>query len=311
MDRLARIQVFARVADRGGFSAAGRDLGLSQAAVSKAVSALERELGARLVQRSTRAVALTEAGETYLVHCRAILAELDAGAAAVGTAQAGVAGSLRVAAPVPFGLAFVSPRTARFQAQHPGLSLSLDLDDHALDLVEAGIDVAIRLGHLGSEAVAARRLGDSPFLTVAAPEYLARRGEPASPAALTDHDCLGYALAPGPLRWDFACPDAPAVTLVPRYRANNLLAVKDAALAGLGIARLPQWMVAAEVEVGALRSILADYPPPSFGIHAVFPSPRRIAAKARLFADFMQAELVALPGFKGPSGSGQAPGNGA
>lgn len=298
MDKLTRMEIFVRVAERGGFSAAGRDLGLSQSVVSKAVAALEESLGARLVSRSTRNVALTEAGQTYYRHCRDILAELADAEASVGAAQAGLGGKLNIAAPVPFGLMFVSPRAARFQALHAGLSIRLDLNDRLVDLVAANIDVAIRLGRVGGAEVAARKLGDSPFLSVAAPDYLARRGTPSRPDELHHHDCLVYDPVASVVEWDFdpACGAEP-VAITGRYRANNLLALRDAALAGLGIARLPLWMVAADIDNATLRPIFVEYPPPPFAIHAVFPTPRRIPAKARLFADFMRDELASLACF--------------
>lgn len=303
-----RIRAFVRVAERGGFSSAGRDLGIAQSAVSKAVTALEDDLGARLVSRSTRSVALTEAGHAYYRHCRNILAELAEAEVAVGAAQSGIGGTLNVAAPVPFGLMFVSPRVARFQAQHPGLSINLELNDSLVDLVEANIDVAIRLGRVGGGGVAVRKLGDSPFLTVAAPEYLARRGTPARPDELASHDCLTYGSAPGAAEWDFAASSGTDPVSVPGcYRSNNLLVLRDAALAGLGVARLPLWMVTTDIDSGTLRPVLADFPPPPFAISIAFPTPRRIPAKARQFADFMQDELVGLACFTGilPTASGK------
>ncbi len=294
LDRLTRIEVFVRVAERGGFSAAARDLGLSQSAVSKAVTALEQGLGVRLVQRSSRAVALTEAGQTYYRHCRTVLAELERAEAAVAGVHGELRGTLRIAAPVPFGLAFISSRAARFQALHPGLAVTLELDDRLVDLIEEKIDIAIRIGAVGGEGLAARRLGDSPLLTVAAPAYLARRGCPVTPEQLRDHDGLLYCPTPGDPAWGFQPASAAAPVWVPaRYRSNNLLALKDAALTGLGVARLPAWMVAAEIEAGTLTALLDDYPPPPLTIYAVFPSARRIPARARLFADFIQGELGA------------------
>ncbi|MDX9766958.1 MAG: LysR family transcriptional regulator [Ectothiorhodospiraceae bacterium] len=299
MDKLMQIRVFARVAERGGFSAAGRDLDLSQSAVSKAITALEEGLGSRLVNRSTRAVTLTEAGQTYYRHCRNILDELETAEAAVGVAQSRVGGSLGISAPIPFGLMFVSPRTARFMMLHPDLTIRLDLNDRFVDLAKENIDVAIRLGQTGDAGVGVRKLGESPFLTVASPDYLARRGTPLQPPELLDHDCLIYGSSPGAVEWRFAAGCAEPLRLSGRFRSNNLLAVRDAALAGNGIARLPAWMAGPDIEAGNLRALLPDHPPPSMDIHAVFPSPRRIPAKARLFADFLQDELAALALFPG------------
>lgn len=300
LDSLLCIKVFARVAERGGFSAAGRDLGISQSAVSKAVTALEDRLGVRLVNRSTRSVALTEAGRVYYRHCRNMLAELEEADAAVAAAQSEIGGALAIAAPVPFGLMFVSPAVARFQSLSPGLAISLELNDRHVDLVEENIDVAIRLGRVGGGELAARKLGDSPFLTVATPGYLARYGTPVVPESLREHKCLVYSPEPGHVQWDFAAPaGVMTVGVAAAYRCNNLLVLKDAAVAGLGIARLPQWMVASELASGALCAVMADYPPPPYAIHAVFPSPRGIAAKARRFADFMQDELAGFACFTG------------
>lgn len=300
MDKFTQLRIFTRVAERGGFSAAARDIGITQSAVSKAVTALESSLGVRLVSRTTQRVSLTEAGKRYYQRCRDILADLEEADAAAVEAQGSLSGELNIAAPVPFGLMFISPRIPRFQARHPGLRVNFTLDDRLTDLVRDNVDIAIRGGLVGSPEVAARKLGDSPFITVAAPAYLARHGTPARPEALTEHDCLTYGNLASPGEWDFETRDGPRrISVSGSYRSNNLLALKDAALAGSGIARLPLWMADAELKTGALRTVLEDTPPPPFAIYAVFPSPRRIPAKARLFADFIQDELASVSYFLG------------
>lgn len=298
MDKLTQIRMFVRVAERASFSAVARDLDVTQSGVSKAITALELGLGARLVNRSTRSVSLTEAGRRYYERCLRILSDLEEADAAVNDLSSGVKGTLNVAAPVPFGLVFISPRVVRFKSLHPSLAVNLDLDDRPLNLVEQNIDVAIRLGHLDAPGLAARKLGNSPFVAVATPSYLSSRGTPFTPEALADHNCLAYTNQANPLEWQFETSTGPHSALVSSdYRSNNLLALKDAALAGIGIARLPLWMVDTEIEAGLLRPVLERLALPAFGIHAVFPSARQIPVKVRLFVDFMRDELGAVSYF--------------
>jgi DNA-binding transcriptional LysR family regulator len=300
MDKLIQLRVFVRLAERNSFSAVGRDLGVTQSAVSKAVTTLERALGVRLVNRSTRSVSLTEAGSRYYERCRQILADLEEADAAVGDSNLGMSGTLKITAPVPFGLMFVAPRVARFQARHSALKIDLDLNDRPLNLVEEHVDVAIRLGHLTSPGLVARKLGDSPFVAVASPAYLSLRGTPRAPKDLTAHNCLAYTQQASQPVWTFEGGANPhSVTVAGNYRSNNLLALKEAAIAGVGIARLPLWMADADIKAGSLRLVLENFQPPVFGIHAVFPSARRIPAKVKLFVDFMQDELSSVPYFLG------------
>jgi DNA-binding transcriptional LysR family regulator len=299
MDRLTQLRTFVRVAERGSFSAAACDLQVTQSTVSKAITALEQSLGVRLVNRSTRSVSLNETGSAYYQRCRRILSELDEADAVVAGLQGHISGTLKIAAPVPFGLTFISPRVARFHMQHPGLQVEIDLDDRALNLVEEKIDVAIRLGDPGTPGLVARRLGDSRFVAVASLTYLAARGVPKRPEDLAVHNCLAYAHQSERWEWRTVRSVARTVNVSGNYRSNNLLALRDAALAGIGVARLPQWMVDAEIKSGALRRVLEDYHLPSFGIYAVFPSARQMPAKVRAFVEFMREELGTVAYFLG------------
>jgi DNA-binding transcriptional LysR family regulator len=299
MDKLMQLRVFVRLAERGSFSAVGRDFGISQSAVSKSVTALERDLGARLVNRTTRCVSLTESGTRYHERCRQILSDLEEADAAVANSSIGISGTLKIAAPVPFGLMFVAPRVARFQARHPALEINLDLSDQSLNLVEEKIDIAIRLGHLASPGLVARKLGDSPFVAVASPAYLALRGIPGTPKDLSTHNCLTYTNQSNLSAWVFEGNPKNSVSVSGNFRSNNLLALKDAAIAGIGIARLPLWMADAEIKAGSLRLVLENHHLPAFGIHAVFPSVRTIPEKVKLFVDFIQEELISVPHFLG------------
>lgn len=300
MDKLTQLRTFVRLAERSSFSAVARDFQITQPAVSKTISALEQDLGVRLVNRSTRSVSLTEAGRSYYEKCRQILADLDEADAALSEDKRVVAGTLNIAAPVPFGLMFISPRVVRFKAAHPDLAVNLMLDDRPADLVEQNIDVAIRLGHLATPGLAARKLGESPVLLVASPAYLAFAGTPSKPAQLAAHNCLVYSNQQRPLEWRFRSSHGQTqVTVSSNYQSNNLLALKDAAVAGTGIARLPLWMVDAEIKSGLLRTVLDSTHLPPFAIHAVFPSVRKIPTKVTRFVDFVQEELASISYFLG------------
>jgi DNA-binding transcriptional LysR family regulator len=217
---------------------------------------------------------------------------MDAADAVVADFTSAPVGSLSIAAPVPFGLMFISPRVARFKALHPSLEITLDLNDQPLNLVEGNIDVAIRLGHLKTQGFAARKLGESPFLTVASPAYLQARGLPEKLADLSTHHCISYSNLDKPLEWTFISNGVRRdITVSSHYRSNNLLAIKDAAMAGLGIAQLPLWMVESEIKAGLLRPLLEKFPLPGFDIHAVFPTSKQIPRKVRLFVDFIKDEL--------------------
>jgi DNA-binding transcriptional LysR family regulator len=300
MDKLMQIRAFVRVAERASFSAVARDLQVTQSAVSKAITALEKTLGARLVSRSTRSVVLTEAGRRYYERCLQIIADLDEADSDVAELSSRPMGTLNISAPVPFGLMFVSPRVARFKVLNPSLEINLDLNDQPLNLVEGNIDLAIRLGHLKTQGFVARKLGDSPFITVVSPAYLSSRGTPAIPEDITTHNCVVYSNQDNPLEWIFENKDGGlSINVSSNYRSNNLLALKDAAIAGVGIARLPLWMVDTEIKAGLLRPILGDYKIPAFGIHAVFPTARQLPVKVRLFVDFIKEELSSVSYFVG------------
>jgi DNA-binding transcriptional LysR family regulator len=290
-----QIRTFIRLAERTSFSAVARDLKVTQSAVSKAITALEQTLGARLVSRSTRSVTLTEAGRGYYERCRLIVADLDEADAAVADLNVLSMGTLNIAAPVPFGLMFISPRVARFKMLNPAIEINLELNDQSVNLVEGNIDVAIRLGHLKMQGFAARKLGESPVIIVASPEYLLARGTPESPQELRTHNCVVYSNQDNPLEWSFENnAGSRSVIVSSNYRSNNLLALKDAALAGVGVARLPLWMVDAEIKAGLLKPVFSNYRLSGFDIHAVFPTSRQIPAKVRLFVEFIKNELSSV-----------------
>jgi DNA-binding transcriptional LysR family regulator len=303
MDKLMQIRAFVRIAERASFSAVARELDVTQSSVSKAMTALEKSLGTRLLSRSTRSVALTEAGRHYHERCRQIIADLDEADATLADLSSLTVGTLNITAPVPFGLMFISPRVARFKILHPALQINLNLNDQPLNLVEENFDVAIRLGELHTRGYAARKLGDSPFVTVAAPAYLGIHGTPVKPDDLAANNCVVYAYQENPLEWHFIKgKKSHTVGVNSNFRSNNLLVLKDAAMAGVGVARLPLWMVDTEIKTGLLRPLLDNFSLPPFAIHAVFPTSRQIPAKVRLFVNFIKEELDSVSYFLGKRG---------
>jgi DNA-binding transcriptional LysR family regulator len=293
MDRITGMQLFVRVVETGSFSKASSDLGITQPTATKHVAALEQRLGARLLHRSTRGVTATEVGALYYDKCKAIQRELDEADSLASLLQSKVGGTLRISTSVAFGRRVVTPLVMRFMAAHPDVSIDLSFDDRYVNLVEQGVDIALRMGRLADSTLGARYLGVNPWLVAAAPEYLARAGTPQSPADLERHACLVYSSVQGDDRWQFS--DAAGHTLSTPVRgplrSNNLSTVLAAARAGHGLAALP-WYVAREaVAEGAVVPVLGSYTLPAQELHAVYPSPKFVPSKVAAFIAFLQASL--------------------
>ncbi|WP_373044780.1 LysR family transcriptional regulator [Vulgatibacter sp.] len=289
---LGDLAVFAAVAEAEGFSAAARRLGVSKAMVSTAVARLEARLGVRLFQRTTRRLSLTEAGRAALPHVqRALLAAQDAEEAAAQL-RTSPRGTLRINAPMSFGLLHVVPALGDFAREYPEVRIDLVLDDRVLDLVEGGFDLAVRIGTLPDSALVAQRVGTSRNALVAHPDYLARRGTPTVPADLAGHDALLYSLASTGSDWALS---RGAQTEVVRMRgplqANSSLALRQAALQGLGIARMPLFAVGEDLASGRLRRVLADWQLPEHGIHAITTAREHLPPKTRAFVDFFRTRI--------------------
>ena len=296
LDTLAGMAVFAHVVDDGGFSAAARRLGLSKSAVSKQVAALEDRLGARLLNRTTRRMSLTEAGAALIDRCRRVLAEVEAAATAVGQLQAAPAGVLRVNAPVTFGSMHLAPAIPEFLARHPGVSVDLTLNDRMVDLVEEGFDVAIRIARLADSSLVARKLAPMRAVMVASPAYLARYGTPVRLADLAGHECMNYAYAAAGDEWRAAGPEGEdAMRVTGRLRANNGEVLLAAALAGGGIAMLPTFIAGAALASGRLVQVLPAWDNRTAAIHAVWPSGRHPSPKLRAFVDFLAERFGPKP----------------
>jgi DNA-binding transcriptional LysR family regulator len=288
MDRFAAMQAFAAVVDAGSFVRAADRLGLSTTSVSRLVSELETHLGARLLNRSTRKLSLTDAGRLYYDHCTTLLADLAEAEAAVGAESQAASGVLRVSAPVSFGTQHLGPLLPEYRRQQPNVSLELALNDRVVDLVEEGHDVALRISAQLATSLIARPLVKIRNVTCASPGYLERHGIPRTPADLAHHQCLLYSYSPQPSQWTFNGPGGQQTVQVNgSLTANNGGILRVAALAGEGIVRQPSFIVGDDLRAGTLVPLLADFPLPSLTAYAVFPSRRHLAAKVRTFVDFL------------------------
>lgn len=284
---LNSLTVFVRVAHLGSISAAARDLGITPAAASARLASLEKELGARLVHRTTRRATLTEDGGALLPHAEHLLEAAATARAVLGREQRSPRGVLRVAAPSSFARMHIVPALPTFIARYPDLRLDLRISDSVVDLVEGAFDVAVRYADLADSSFVARRLAPDRRVLVAAPEYLAQHGEPASPEDLDRHACLVV----GTLDlWTFRGPQGEVVVkrVAPILRINDGGAVRDAAAASLGIALMATWVAANELRSGALVPVLRDYPLVSTQtLWVIYPSARELAPKVRVFIDWL------------------------
>jgi DNA-binding transcriptional LysR family regulator len=295
MDRMAAMETLVRVFETGSFSAAARALNIGQPAVSKTVAHLEDRLGVRLVMRSTHGLTPTEAGRLFYEHARRAIAEADEADLAARGADAALTGRLRVCAAVTFARIHIVPRLPAFLAANPELDMDVVLDDRTIDLLEQGIDVALRMGSLGDSTLTVRRLASSQRVVVAAPLYLERRGTPISPAELAGHDAIVYAQGGGGEAWIFRRADEEvSVRVSGRLHISAAEGVRAAVLAGAGFAVGSEWMFAPELASGAMRRVLGDWSLPAVDLFAVYPTGRMPSAKARAFAAFVEASMRTL-----------------
>lgn len=295
MDRIAGVQLFIRVVETGSFSRAAADLGITQPTATKAVAAMEERLGARLLHRSTRGVTATEVGALYYDKCKLIAREIEEADNLAMLLQSQVGGQLRVSTSVAFGRRVMVPLVLRYMQRHPGVQVDLSFDDRYVNLVEQGVDLAIRMGRLADSSLGARYLGTNPWLMVAAPGYLAEHAPPQVPADLSRHECLIYSSVQGDDRWSFTGPTGEDVSVPVRgpLRSNNLSALLGAARAGMGLAVLPWYVARSSLADGAVVQVMGDHALPAQEMHAVFPSPKRVPSKVTSFIDFLRDALQA------------------
>lgn len=288
MDRFAAMQAFVAVVEAGSFVRASERLNLSTTSVSRQVSELEAHLDARLLHRTTRRVSLTDAGRTFYQHCTALLADLAEAEAAVSADNRAASGLLRVSAPVSFGILHLSTELARFRREQPDVALELHLNDRMVDLVEEGHDVAIRISGQLATSLVARPLAPVQMVICAAPAYLERHGIPRTPQDLSRHQCLLYSYSDQPSLWTLLGDAGPEQVQVAGFlTANNGDVLRAAAVAGEGIVLQPTFIVGDDLRAGRLVPLLQDYQVPSVTAYAVYPSRRHLAAKVRVFIDFL------------------------
>lgn len=296
MDKLDAMNAFTRVVRLESYAAAARSLGITRSAVSKAVMELERLLGARLLDRSTRHLSVTEVGRAYYERCADILAAVEETELQVTRLHEEPRGVLRVNAPVSFGAAWLGPLVADFIGRYPQVRVELTLNDRFVDPIEEGFDVTVRVANLADSSLVARRLATARRVLVASPEYLHVHGEPAGPADLAAHACLNYGHTTSLQRWTLT--DAGHEVSVPvraAFCSNNGDVLRGLALAGRGIALLPTFIVGPDIAAGRLRCVLGAHAPTPTGIHALYPPNRYLAAKSRSWIDFLVERLAGVP----------------
>lgn len=287
---LEDVDVFIEAARAGSLAGAARRLGITPMAASRRLAALESELAARLVHRTTRALSLTAEGEAFLPHAQALLEGEAAARLAIRPSGAGASGMLRVTASAPFGRKMVAPMIPAFMRANPDLQVDLQVTDATMDIVASGIDVAIRIAVLRDNSLIARRLADNPRKLYASPDYLRRHGAPSSLAELANHQCLAIT---GVSHWTFMVGDRPVQQRVGgKFTASGVEALHLACLGGLGLTMLSDWNIREDVAAGRLIEVpLADAVLESWSIWAVYPSARLVPAKVRLFIDALAERL--------------------
>ena len=296
MDRMTAMETFVSVVEAGSFSAAAKRLELGQPAVSKSIAQLEERLGARLLLRSTRGLMPTDAGQRFYEQAKRAIEEADLADDVVRDASMGLSGVLRVSAAVTFTRLHVLPALKSFLDRHPNLKIDVILDDRDIDLLEHGVDVALRMGSLNDSSMTARRIAQSRRLVVGTPAYFAEAGMPTTPADLSQHQAIIYSLRGGGESWAFSQQGKEvAVVVSGRVRVSAAEGMRTTVLDGLGIAIASEWMFSPELANGSVQAVLTDWELPPIDVWAVFPSGRLVSAKARAFVEFVEEVLNAEP----------------
>ena len=288
MDRIDAMQAFVAVADLQGFAPAARKLGLSPSGVTRLIAALEQRLGARLLQRTTRSVTLTDIGTRYLERARRILADVEEAEGSAQDERTRPSGRLVVSAPVGFGRLHVSPVMSAYLKRYPEVSAELRLADRMVNLVEDGIDLAVRIGHLADSSLVARHVGEMRRIVVASSGYLQQRGEPNTPEAIASHETIQFGAMTASPDWRFVEDNSEIrVACTPRFTTNSADAAIQYAEQGGGLTRVLAYQAADAIKGGRLRVVLAQFEQPPLPIHIVYPTSRLLSAKVRAFIDLV------------------------
>ena len=303
MDSLSDVAVFVQVVDSRSFTAAAEKLGMSKSVVSKYVTRLEDRLGARLLNRTTRRLSLTEVGRAFYERSREGLREIEEAELEVSRLQAEPRGVLRINSPMSFGILHIAPALPGFQAKYPELDIDMSLDDRRLDMVEEGFDVAIRIGELPDSSMVARRLGQCRHVVCGAPGYFERHGIPTRPEALREHRTLTFKYHDSPGEWRFlnSSGDYESVVIDSTIEANNSLALREAVLQEAGVTLIPTFVVGEDIQQGRLQAVLQDYRAMEFSIYALYPQRRHLSPKVRAFIEYMST-CIQSPAYWEPTG---------
>jgi len=288
MNRLLEMEIFVRVVDAGSISGAADRMDIAKSAVSRRLGELEARLGVRLLNRTTRRLALTGSGSAFYARCTEILSDVIDAERSVATAEAELSGVLRIAAPLSFGLAHIGPAINEFMRQHPGVTVDLDFNDRQIDLIEEGFDVSIRIAKLSDSSLVARRLTTIRSIVCASPGYWQEHGRPERPEDLKHHHGLRYTnVRQRSWSWTAADGSKGSVTVPVRLSANNGAYLAQAASAGFGVVRMPVFIVCSRIESGALEPVLTDYHWGDIGAYAVYPPTRHLSYRVRVLIDFL------------------------
>jgi DNA-binding transcriptional LysR family regulator len=288
MNKLLQIEVLVEVVRSGSFVGAAEVLGMSKAAVSRHVSELEARLGMRLLQRTTRRLALTEAGQIFHARSKDILDSVSESEDEISTQTGTASGQLRISAPVTFGVRHLAPLWGEFRRRHPRVTLDITLADRVVDLIEEGYDLAIRIGRLSSSTLVSRRLAITRMVLCAAPDYLAAHGSPRHPHELAGHEILAYSYWSDKDEWRFDGPEGTvSVRTQPCLSSNSGDTCRAAALAGQGVILQPSFLVDTDLAAGTLVELMPEYRAVELGIYAVYPTRKHVPAKVRALLDFL------------------------
>jgi len=285
---LNEIAIFVKVVDAGSFTGAAKSLGLPKSTVSRKITQLEERLGVRLLQRTTRTLSLTDTGSAYYNQCSRIISDVEEANIAVTEMQSKPQGLLRITAPMLFGAEVLSDLVAEFLQKNPEIQLEIVLTDQALDLIQEGIDVAFRVGHLADSSLIARSLGNIKVITCASPSYIEKHGSLSHPKDINGHTTVSW--NPSNV-WEYDTPEKISIDIKPKVKVNDIQSMHKMVLNGLGIARLPAFVCADDIKAGRLVPLLCDWSYKSTPIHALYPSNRHLSVKVRSFVDYIVEEL--------------------
>jgi len=297
LESLSDIAVFVQVVNDGSFTKAADRLELSRSVVSKYVTRLEEQLGARLLNRTTRRLSLTEAGRIFYERSRRGLEDIEEARAEVSRLQEEPRGVLRINSPMSFGILHLAPALPEFLASYPEISIDMNLDDRKVDVIEEGYDVSVRITDLPDSSLVARRLGPCRHVVVASPTYLEKHGTPLVPDDLRDHNIISYQYQASGADWHFLGPDKKpvSVSVSGSMQMNNSLALREALLNGFGITRTPTFVVGDDIEAGRLVPVLRKFQTLEVSIYLVYPQRRHLSPKVRSFVDFIAARITSEP----------------